>query len=140
MEQQTKMTATAHGPELAVARTFLGGLVAQDFTAVLRALAPSVRLRALLPAGLREWTGAAVVAGRFERWFGDTEQFDPVGATVGEVGGRVHLWWRFRLQAGRLGPGGFVVEQSAYANVDERGGIECLDLLCTGYLPEASGG
>jgi hypothetical protein len=134
------LTATPEVPELTVARSFLGGLVAQDFTAVGDALAPHVRLRALLPAGLREWTGADVVTDRFERWFGDTEQFDPLEATAGEVGGRAHLRWRFRLQARRLGTGCFVVEQSAYADVEEGAGLARLDLLCTGYLLEASGG
>jgi hypothetical protein len=138
--QQTRLTATPDVPELAVARTFLDGLVAQDFTAVGDALAPHVRLRALLPAGLWEWTGADVVTGRFERWFGDTEHFDPVEATVGEVGGRARLRWRFRLQARRLGTGCFVVEQSAYAELENGAGIAHLDLLCTGYLLEASDG
>jgi hypothetical protein len=139
VRQQTRLTATPDLPELAAARTFLGGLVAQDFTAVGDALAPQVRLRALLPAGLREWKGADVVSGRFERWFGDTEHFDPVEATVGEVGGQAHLRWRFRLQARRLGTGWFVVEQSAYAELEKGTGIVRLDLVCTGYLPEASG-
>lgn len=140
MEQQTSRSAVPDGPELRVARTFLGGLVAQDFRAARDALAPQVHLRALLPAGLREWTGAEVVAGQLERWFGDTERFDPVEATIGEVGRRVHLRWRFRLHARRLGPGRFVVEQSAYADVEAGDGIVRLDLLCTGYLLEASCG
>lgn len=136
MGQQTRSKVA----ELAVARSFLVGLAAQDFRAVRDALAPAVHLRALLPGGLREWTGAEVVAGRFERWFGDTERFDPVAATVGEVARRVHLVWRFRLEAARLGPGRFVVEQSAYADVHPEGGIAGLDVVCSGYLPEACGG
>lgn len=140
MEQHPRMAAVADVPELAVARSFLGGLVAQDFATVADAMAPHVHLRALLPGGLWEGTGAEVVAGRFERWFGDTEQFDPIEATVGEAGGRVYLRWRFRLQARRLGPGSFVVEQSAYADVEERARITRLDLVCTGYLQEGSDG
>lgn len=134
MVQQT--TAEANS-KFAVAQTFLDALVAQDFRAVRATLAPQVQLRALLPAGLHEWTGAEVVAGRFEGWFGATERFDPVAATVVEVGRRIHLLWRFRLEAGRVGPGRFVVEQSAYADVETGGGITRLDVLCTGYLPEA---
>jgi fermentation-respiration switch protein FrsA (DUF1100 family) len=97
---------------------------------------PEARLRALLPLGLREWTGAEVIAGRFAGWFGDTEDFDLVEATVGEVGGRLHLHWRLRLRAERLGAGWFTVEQQAYADTDEGGRIAQLDLLCTGYRPE----
>ena len=140
MRQQTRLTATPNGPDLADTRALVRGLVAQDFTAVGDALAPHVHLRALLPAGLREWMGVDVVADRFERWFGDTERFDLVEAIAGEVGGRTHLRWRFRLQARRLGTGTFVVEQAAYADVEVGAGIARLDLLCTGYLLEASGG
>ena len=134
------MTAIPDLSELAVGRTFVGGLVAQDFAAVHAVLAPDVRLRALLPAGLFEWTGPVAVVDRFERWFGDTDHVEPIEATAGEVGGRLHLRWRLRLQARRLGPGSYVVEQVAYADVDERARIARLDLLCTGYLRERSDG
>src|SRR5262249_34222803 len=62
--------------------------------------------------------------------------FQPVETTVGEVGGRLHLRWRLRLKAERLGAGWFVVEQQAYADTDEAGRIDRLDPLCTGYPPE----
>jgi hypothetical protein len=123
-------------PESAPAGTFLDGLAAQDFARLGGALAADACLRALLPSGLREWTGADAIAHRFERWFGDTEDFDLVEAAVGEIGGRLHLHWRLRLQAERLGPGWFTVEQQAYADTDESGRIAGLDLLCTGYRPE----
>jgi hypothetical protein len=83
-----------------------------------------------------EWTGAEVVADQFARWFGDTEDFELVEASVGEVGGRLHLRWRLRLQATRLGTGWFTVEQQAYGDTAEGGRIARLDLLCTGYRPE----
>jgi hypothetical protein len=134
---------TTHGhsaasvvPQFARAGSLLEGLAAQDFAQLGGALAPDARLRALLPRGLREWTGAEVIAGRFAGWFGDTEDFDLVEATVGEVGGRLHLHWRLRLRAERLGDGWFTVEQQAYADTDEGGRIAQLDLLCTGYRPE----
>ena len=57
-------------------------------------------------------------------------------ATVGEVGGRLRLHWRLRLQAERLGTGWFTVEQQAYADATDGGRIARLDLLCTGYRPE----
>jgi hypothetical protein len=123
-------------PESAPAGTFLDGLAAQDFARLGGALAADACLRALLPSGLREWTGADAIAHRFERWFGDTEDFELVEAAVGEIGGRLHLHWRLRLQAERLGPGWFTVEQQAYADTDESGRIAGLDLLCTGYRPE----
>jgi hypothetical protein len=140
MDEQTSLTSVADLPELTVAGPFLDGLATQDFARVGEALAPEVDLRALLPGGLREWTGAEAVAHRFATWFGDTVQFELVESTVGKVANRAHLAWRCRLQAHRLGPGWFVVEQLAYADADERGRIARLDLLCTGYLPERSDG
>jgi hypothetical protein len=126
-------------PQSALAGSFLEGLAAQDFARLGGALAADARLRALLPGGFREWAGAQVIAGRFARWFGDTEDFELVEAAVGEVGGRLHLQWRLRLRAERLGPGWFTVEQQAYA--DAGGGhINRIDLLCSGYLPEAGDG
>ena len=123
-------------PESAAAGSFLDGLAAQDFARLGGALAADACLRALLPSGLREWTGADAIAHRFERWFGDTEDFDLVEAAVGEIGGRLHLHWRLRLRAERLGTGWFTVEQQAYADTDNSGRIARLDLLCTGYRPE----
>ncbi len=132
-------TATGE-PRFAPASAFLAGLAAQDFTKLGAALAADARLRALLPRGPREWTGADVIAGQFAHWFGDTTRFGLVEAAVGEVGGRLHLRWRLRLRAERLGAGSFVVEQQAYADTDEAGRIGRLDLLCTGYRPEAVDG
>jgi len=125
-------------PQFAVAGVFLESLAAQDFAGLGGALAADARLRALLPAGLKERTGAGVIAGVFTRWFGDTEDFELAEATVGEVGGRLHLHWRLRLRAERLGRGWFTVEQQAYADTGADGRIARLDLLCTGYRPEGS--
>ena len=127
-------------PQFALAGSFLEGLAAQDFAGLGAALGAAARLRALLPSGLREWAGAEAIAGRFARWFGDTEDFELVEATVGEVGGRLHLHWRLRLRAERLGAGWFIVEQQAYADTADGGRIARLDLLCTGYLPEGDHG
>jgi hypothetical protein len=124
-------------PQFGVASAFLEGLAAQDFAQLGRALAAEARLRALLPSGLREWTGAEVIAGRFARWFGETQEFQLVDAAVGEVGGRLHLHWRLRMRAGRLGRGWFTVEQQSYADTGKDGRIAQLDLLCTGYRAEA---
>jgi hypothetical protein len=122
-------------PQFALAGSFLESLAAQDFARLGDALTANVRLRALLPGGLREWTGAQTIADVFARWFGDTEDFELVEATVGDVGDRLHLHWRLRLQAERLGTGWFTVEQQAYADADDGGRIARLDLLCTGYRP-----
>jgi hypothetical protein len=135
-------TARIHRAASVVARyapahAFLDGLAAQDFAQLGGALAADACLRALLPLGLWEWAGAEVIAHRFARWFGDTEDFELVEAAVSDVGGRLHLHWRLRLRAERLGTGWFTVEQQVYADADaDAGRIARLDLLCTGYLPE----
>ena len=116
--------------------SFVENLAAQDFAGLGGTLAAGACLRALLPSGLREWDGAEAIADRFARWFGDTEDFEFTEATVGEVEGRVHLHWRLRLRAERLGSGWFTVEQQVYADTDESGRLARLDLLCTGYRPE----
>jgi SnoaL-like domain len=129
-------SAASAVPQFALAGVFLEGLAAQDFARLRDALTADARFRALLPPGPREWSGAAVIADLFAGWFGDTQDFDLIDATVGEVGGRLHLRWRMRLRAERLGDGWFTVEQQAYADADEGGRIAQLDLLCTGYRPE----
>ncbi len=127
-------------PQFALAGSFLEGLAAQDFARIGGALTADARLRALLPPGLREWTGAEAIADQFACWFGGTNAFELVEATVGEVGGRLHLHWRLRLRAERLGAGWFTVEQQAYADTADGGRIARLDLLCTGYRPEGDDG
>jgi hypothetical protein len=126
----------AEVPPFTPAGAFLHGLTTQDFTQLGGERAADARLRALLPPGHREWTGAEEIAGAFAHWFGDTEDYDAVEATAGEVGGRLHLRWRMRLRARRLGAGWFTVEQQAYADTDDDGRIAQLDLLCTGYRRE----
>src|SRR5580693_8681445 len=84
-------------PAFALAGSFLECLAAQDFARLGAALTADARLRALLPRGLREWAGAEAIADAFACWFGDTEDFELAEATVGEVGGRLHLQWRLRL-------------------------------------------
>jgi hypothetical protein len=120
----------------ATASAFIDCLAAQDYARLADALTPDVHLRALLPGGPREWSGAAAVADRFARWFGDTEQHEVQDRTVDEALGRIHLRWRLRLQAARLGAGWFVVEQLAYADTAHDSRITGLDLLCSGFLPE----
>jgi ketosteroid isomerase-like protein len=127
-------------PRFSVAGAFLEGLATRDFERLGSALCDDVHLRALLPPGLFEWDGTDDVRAAFARWFGDVEQFELVDAIVGEVGQRLHLRWRVRLQAERLGDGWFVVEQQAYADTDGSDRIQHLSLLCSGYCPERTKG
>jgi hypothetical protein len=120
------MTTAPTDHAAATAAAFLQGLADQDFAQLGGALAADARLRALLPKGLRD--------------FGDTEDFELVEAALGDVGRRLQLRWRLRLRAERLGAGWFTVEQQAYADAGEDGRLARIDLVCTGYRPEADDG
>jgi hypothetical protein len=133
-------SAAGVAPQFACAGLFLAGLAAQEFARLGGALTADARMRGLLPSGFREWTGAEVIADRFARWFGDTEDFEFLESSTGQVGGLLHLHWRLRLRAERLGAGWFTVEQQAYAVIAEDGHIAQLDLLCTGYRPDGDDG
>ncbi len=125
-------------PRFSVAGTFLEGLAARDFDRLATALCDDVHLRALLPPGVVTWDGAEGVKGAFTKWFGDLERYELVDAVVGEVGPRLHLRWRVRVEGERLGQGWFVVEQQAYGDTDDSGRIRHLSILCSGYCPERS--
>jgi hypothetical protein len=119
-----------------VARLFLAGLASQNFDRLASTLSDEVHFRALLPAGMKEWTGADRVKEAFLRWFGDTEEFELVHAEVVEIGPRLHVWWRARLRAERLGAGPFIAEQHAYVDTDDENRICRLSLVCSGYLAD----
>ena len=123
-------------PRFSVAGTFLETLAEQDFGRLGSRLRDDAYLRALVPKGLREWDGPEQICAAFTGWFGDVEDFELVDAVIGEVGPRLHLRWRVRVRARRLGDGWFVVEQQVYSDADDQGRISRLALLCSGYCPE----
>jgi hypothetical protein len=115
---------------------FLEALANRDYVRLATTLDPGIRFRAMLPPGPMEWEGPAAVTDAFGSWFGEAEDFQLVDATVGEVGGRLHLSWRLRLRPAPfdIGEGWHVIEQQAY--VDATSTIQALDLLCSGFHPE----
>jgi hypothetical protein len=121
----------------AVGGVFLEALSSRDYQLMTTTLAPSVRFRAMLPPGPMDREGPAATADVFSSWFGSAEDFQVVDATVGEVGGRLHLSWRLRVRPAPfgIGAGWHVIEQHAYADAHDT--IETLDLLCSGFHPEA---
>ena len=123
-----------------VGGSFLEGLGSRDFSRLAASLAPDVRMRALLPPGPMECDGSDDVAETLRSWFGDADDFELIDATVGEVGGRLHLSWRLRVRPAPfgMGAGWHVIEQQAYA--DATAAIETLDLLCSGFNPEPAPG
>jgi len=132
--------STTQDPETvarwSVGGVFLEALSNRRFEHMAATLAPSVRLRAMLPPGPMEWEGADAVVDVLRSWFGSAEEFELVDATVGEVAGRLHLSWRLRVRPAPfdIGEGWHVIEQHAYADATET--IDSLDLLCSGFRAE----
>ena len=129
--------ATTQDPKT-VARWSVGGvfieaLAQRDYDQMASTLAPDVRFRAMLPPGPMNWEGPEAVSDVFRSWFGGANDFEVVDATVGEIGGRLHLSWRLRLRPAPfdIGAGWHVIEQQAY--VDAGDTIAALDLLCSGF-------
>jgi hypothetical protein len=123
-------------PRVSVAAAFLEGLSAQDFARIAATLDDDAHLTALVPSGFKQWHGTEEIEATLRRWFGDVDDFDLVDAAVGEVGQRLHLRWRVRVRAARLGVGWFVVEQQVYADTGSDGRIAQLFLLCSGFCRE----
>src|SRR6476661_4282200 len=129
-------TAPTEVPPSSVAGAFLEGLAAQDFIRIAATLDEDAHLTALVPSGFKQWHGAEQIGATLRYWFGDVDAFDLVDTSVGEVGQRLHLRWRARVQAPRLGVGWFVVEQQVYADTGPDGRLAQLFLLCSGFCRE----
>jgi len=116
-----------------VGGSFLEALAIRDYDRMVTTLGPDIRLRALLPPGPRQWQGAQQVADAFRSWFGGADDFALIDATVGEVGGRLHLSWRIRVRPAPfgIGEGWHVIEQHGYADATDT--FQTLDLLCSGF-------
>jgi len=135
------MSVVAEKNANTVARWSLGGvfleaLANRDYAKMAATVGPTVRFRAMLPPGPMDWEGPEAVAEAFSSWFGGADDFELIDATVGEVGGRLHLSWRLRVRPAPfgIGEGWHVIEQQAYADATET--IEALDLLCSGFQAE----
>lgn len=132
----TPDSATSPSARWSVGGVFLEALTTRDYQQMAATLSSNVRFRAMLPPGPMDWTGADEVAEVFTSWFGAAEDFELLDATVGEVGGRLHLSWRLRVRPAPfgIGDGWHVIEQQAYADAAEK--IDALDLLCSGFRPD----
>jgi hypothetical protein len=110
-----------------------GALAARDFEGLTELLAPDVRMRALIPPGPLELRGASDAGAKFAAWFGGSKNLELVHAGSEEVGDRLHVFYRFRMN-GSDDPAS-VVEQHLFCTLDE-GRITDLDLVCSGIRPE----
>ena len=112
------------------------GLVAaiaeRDFPRLAETLTPDVRMRALLPPGPIELSGANAAAAKFSSWFADAEEFELIRSGSDTVADRLHVFYRLRVKK----PGDIrkIVEQHLLCAL-ENGRIANLDLMCTGFRP-----
>jgi hypothetical protein len=117
--------------ERSIGTRFVEAVAAQDQSAIAACLAPGVELRALLPPGLRERTGADDAAALVAGWFADSTELDLIESRTDEVGDRLHVAYRL---AGIRNSEPYIVEQHLYCTVTS-GVIERADLLCSGRRP-----
>jgi hypothetical protein len=90
-------------------------------------------MRALIPPGPIELSGAEAAAAKFSSWFGDAEEIEVVASGSDALADRLHVFYRLRVEDP---PGTWkLVEQHLVCTIDaER--IAALDLLCTGFRPD----
>ena len=118
-----------------LAATLVAALTEQDWGRLARTLAPEVRMRALIPPGPVELSGADPAAARFAAWFGESDRLELVQSGGDEVGDRVHVFYRLRVK--RAGDPWKVIEQHLICALDD-GQITALDLVCSGFRPDAA--
>ena len=69
----------------------VAALTERDFGRLAGTLAPDVRMRALIPPGPVELSGAEPAAARFACWFGESDVLELVDAGSDVVGDRLHV-------------------------------------------------
>jgi|SRR5581483_2061159 len=115
------------------ASALVKALADRDFWGLVGILAPEVRMRALVPSGPVELNGAEAAAARYAAWFGGATNLELVHAGCDEVGDRLHVFYRLRVD--RAGDPTRIVEQHLFCALDA-GRITALDLVCSGFRPE----
>jgi len=116
---------------------FIAALAERDFARLAGTLTPGVHMRALIPPGLVEISGAEAATAKFELWFGDAEEFGLIRSGSDAVADRLHVFYRLRVTK----PGGMpkLVEQHLLCTLDTDR-IDGFDLVCTGFRPDAKEG
>jgi hypothetical protein len=128
------VTTTPRSSATDLGARFVAALGERDFDRLAGTLAPDVRMRALIPPGALELSGAETAATRFASWFGELSDFTLVRSGTDEVGDRLHV--HYRLRGTRPGDASKTVEQHLFCSVDARC-ITAFDLLCSGFRLDA---
>jgi len=116
-----------------VGHSFLEALAGQDFEKMEALFTSQVRFRALLPPRTCEEHTAEAATGWLRRWFGSADTLQVLQAAAEPVFNRLYL--HYRLRTHDTAHGWRVIEQQAYADVQEDR-IADLWLLCSGFQPD----
>ncbi len=117
-----------------VGEAFVKAVAGRDFEGLRAAMADDVRFRLLVPKGPQAQEGAAETVRRFVGWYAEADELRLESSSVDTVAGRLVLSYRFRV---RDADGRRVIEQHLVADVAADGRLETIDLLCSGFLPDA---
>lgn len=111
----------------------VAALAQRDFPRLANTLAPDVRMRALIPPGPVEVSGAEAAAAKFSSWFADAEELELIRSGSDTVADRLHVFYRLRVKK----PGDLrkIVEQHLLCAFDDDR-ISALDLVCSGFRPD----
>lgn len=113
------------------AHELLDALTGRDFPALEQVLAPTARLRALLPTETLEVAGREAIVTKLRAWFGESERFRVMASAVEPIADRHSVRYRFRLDRGGAE---YLIEQHLFCTLDE-GAITAIDLVCSGFMP-----
>jgi SnoaL-like domain len=117
-------------------RGLITALAERDFPRLANTLTPDVRMRALIPPGPVEVSGAEAAAAKFAAWFADAEELELIRSGSDAVADRLHVFYRLRVK--KPGDHRKIVEQHLLCAVhDDR--ISALDLVCSGFRPDGTG-
>lgn len=117
-----------------VAQAFLDALASHDFDALHATLDSSVQFRALVPGESVSVTAADDAVACYRRWFGDKTDIEVIDRRVTVLVDRVRIEFSARVKKNGQP---HKVTQTLCGDI-EGGRFATLDLLCSGFRPEAS--
>lgn len=135
----TSQVSKSMGPESMdtvpqLAQAWISSLARGDFDALGATLHSAVAFRALVPGEAHTRGGVAEVVGCFRRWFGDKTGFEVLDHQVVMLVDRLRITVRARV---RKGDQPYLIEQTLWGDLEE-GKFATIDLLCSGFRPEAA--
>jgi TusA-related sulfurtransferase len=133
-DKSTRHSAQMMGVEEATGEEFVVALSDRDSARLEACFHHDVRMRAIVPSGFQELSGAPAVIAKLNSWFEDAESIQVLQKNVYRVADRLHVRYRFRTHYSNGETD--IIEQDAYFDLLE-GAIAAIDLLCSGFRPES---